>query len=95
MFRGRFCIFSYVTTSQPRLCSRPLCANDAQVLLLFDYETRLVELKAINKTRDANLMELCAVHADRFRPPQGWSCQDEREPQLQVDESSRQYAFRD
>ncbi|HCJ85271.1 MAG TPA: hypothetical protein DHV80_01845 [Acidimicrobiaceae bacterium] len=95
IFWGWFCIFSYVTTSQPRLCSRPLCANDAEVLLLFDYETRLVELKAINKTRDSNLMELCAIHADRFRPPQGWSCQDEREPKRNADRLGRQYAFRD
>ncbi|SVE44423.1 uncharacterized protein METZ01_LOCUS497277, partial [marine metagenome] len=58
-----------VTISKSRLCSRPLCANDADVLLLFDYETRLVELRALTVARDTNLLELCAHHAESFRPP--------------------------
>ena len=74
-----FGIFGYVTDSRPRLCSRPLCAKDAEVLLLFDYDARLVELRTLDRVRDANLLELCADHANRFRPPQGWACEDVRE----------------
>ena len=81
-----------MTISRPRLCSRPLCAGDAQVLLLFDYETRLVELQAISDARDANLMELCVEHADRFRPPQGWSCQDTREQNSITGTADKEYA---
>ena len=62
------------------------------MLLLFDYETRSVELQAINDSRDANLMELCVEHADRFRPPQGWSCQDTREEKAITDTADKEYA---
>ena len=55
-----FGIFGRVTISKSRLCSRPLCANDAEVLLLFEYETRLVELRGLSGVRDSNLLELCA-----------------------------------
>ncbi len=84
-----------MTISRPRLCSRPLCAGDAQVLLLFDYETRLVELQAISDARDANLMELCVDHADRFRPPQGWSCEDTRAEKSTTDTADKELAVRE
>ncbi|MFL2986078.1 MAG: DUF3499 family protein [Acidimicrobiales bacterium] len=84
-----------MTIPPSRLCSRPLCAGDAQVLLLFDYETRLVELQAINEARDANLMELCAEHADRFRPPQGWLCQDRRDQNATTGTADEEYALRE
>ena len=77
-----FGIFGRVTISKSRLCSRPLCANDAEVLLLFEYETRLVELRGLSGVRDSTLLEVCANHADGFRPPHGWSCQDVRQRQL-------------
>ncbi|MAK25010.1 MAG: hypothetical protein CL414_07285 [Acidimicrobiaceae bacterium] len=84
-----------MTVSRSRLCSRPLCANDAEVLLLFDYETRLVELCALNPDRDANLLELCAIHADRFRPPQGWSCQDRRKETQVIFQDEGEYISQD
>jgi len=65
------------------------------VLLLFDYETRQVELQALSKARDANLMELCADHADRFRPPQGWSCQGVREQKSTAETTDKQYSVRE
>ena len=87
-----FGIFGRVTISKSRLCSRPLCVNDAEVLLLFEYETRLVELRSLSGVRDLNLLELCANHADRFRPPHGWSCQDVRQSQVTAESDESRYA---
>ncbi len=86
-----FGIFGRVTISKSRLCSRPLCANDAEVLLLFEYETRLVELRGLSGVRDSNLLELCADHGDRFRPPHGWSCQDVRQSQVTAESDGSRY----
>jgi hypothetical protein len=61
-----------------RRCSRPLCESDAEVILAFGYETRHVMLRWIDDEYDPNLLELCARHADRFNPPQGWSSDDHR-----------------
>jgi hypothetical protein len=41
-----------------------------------------VELRGLSGVRDLNLLEVCANHADGFRPPHGWSCQDVRQRQL-------------
>ncbi|MEC9059799.1 MAG: DUF3499 family protein [Actinomycetota bacterium] len=84
-----------MTVSQSRLCSRPLCANDAEVLLLFDYKERLVELSVLSRDRDPNLLELCAIHGERFRPPQGWSCQDQRESKEIINQDEDQYVGQD
>ena len=61
-----------------RRCSRPLCSADAEVLLAFDYETRHVVLCWVEDAHDPNLLELCVQHADRFRPPHGWTFDDVR-----------------
>ena len=84
-----------MTVPRSRLCRRPLCANDAEVLLLFDYETRLVELCALNPDRDANLLEVWAIHADGFRPPQGWSCQDRRKETQVIFQDEGEYISQD
>lgn len=68
-----------VTRVDPRSCSRPLCARASEVLLDFDYETRHVALRWATDEHDPNLLELCVDHADRFRPPHGWSLDDDRE----------------
>ena len=68
-----------VTGASPRACSRPLCARAAEVLLAFDYETRHVALRWSTEEHDPNILELCVEHADRFRPPHGWSLEDGRE----------------
>jgi hypothetical protein len=62
-----------------RCCSRPLCSADAEVLLAFDYDTRHVVLEWVEGAHDPNVLELCVQHADRFRPPHGWSFDDARE----------------
>lgn len=68
-----------IVPSLERICSRPLCGKDAEALLLFDYEDRHVVLRWTSEKRDSNLLELCVEHADKFRPPHGWSCEDQRQ----------------
>lgn len=68
-----------VTGVPARSCSRPLCARSAEVLLSFDYDTRHVALRWSTDEHDPNILELCVDHADRFRPPHGWSLEDARE----------------
>ena len=55
-----------------------MCAHDADAVLLFDYAGRHVVLDELAAASDPNLLELCGVHAERFRPPQGWSMEDRR-----------------
>lgn len=66
--------------SVDRRCSRPLCEAPVEAVLVFDYQSRHVILDAASRDHDPNLLELCGMHADRFRPPQGWSVDDARDP---------------
>lgn len=68
-----------VTTVPLRTCSRPLCDRAAEVLLAFDYDSRHVALLWTGNDHDPNILELCVEHADRFRPPHGWTLEDARE----------------
>lgn len=61
-----------------RNCSRPLCSVEADVVLLFDYGAGHVVLDWSREIHDPNHLELCAEHAERFRPPQGWTFEDRR-----------------
>jgi hypothetical protein len=56
----------------------------AEVLLAFDYEDRHVVLRWSVADHDPNLLELCVEHADRFRPPHGWTLEDAREPVISL-----------
>ena len=61
-----------------RPCSRPLCQQDAEVVMRFDYDARHVLLDWSPADHDPNHMELCGPHADRFSPPRGWTVDDLR-----------------
>lgn len=61
-----------------RLCSRPLCGAEAKAVLLFDYASGHVVLDWTRDVHDPNHLELCAAHAERFRPPNGWTLEDRR-----------------
>jgi hypothetical protein len=54
------------------------------VLLAFDYDTRHVALQWTTDEHDPNLLELCVEHADRFRPPHGWTLHDGREQVIEL-----------
>ncbi|MCP3937017.1 MAG: DUF3499 family protein [Actinomycetia bacterium] len=69
---------SNVVSITKRLCSRPLCAVEAEVVLLFDYRAGHVVLDWTHDVHDPNHLELCAGHAGRFRPPNGWTLDDHR-----------------
>ena len=71
----------FVTNVVPvseRLCSRPLCGAQAEAVLLFDYASGHVVLAWTREVHDPNHLELCAAHAERFRPPNGWTMEDRR-----------------
>ncbi len=60
-----------------RLCSRPLCSREAEAALSFDYARGHVRLEALGDS-DPHVLDLCAVHAERFDPPRGWTLEDAR-----------------
>jgi len=63
-----------------RLCSRPLCSREAEVALSFDYARGHVRLEALGDS-DPHVLDLCALHAERFDPPRGWTLEDARGPE--------------
>ncbi|MFV1989512.1 MAG: DUF3499 family protein [Acidimicrobiales bacterium] len=61
-----------------RSCSRPMCNESAVAQLVFVYNTQEAWLQELPIERDLNLLELCQLHAGRFRAPQGWQTSDRR-----------------
>jgi len=58
-----------------RRCARPDCSATAAVTLVCDYTARTVLMTAAAdapEVDDPARYDLCARHADRFRPPHGW-----------------------
>jgi len=58
-----------------RRCARPDCSATAAVTLLCDYTARTVLMTVAAdapEVDDPACYDLCARHADRFRPPHGW-----------------------
>jgi len=49
------------------------------VALSFDYSRGHVRLEALGDS-DPHVLDLCAVHAERFDPPRGWTLEDARGP---------------
>lgn len=60
-----------------RLCNRPACAEPATASLTFQYATRTLWLRDLGE-RDPHTIELCTMHADRLKPPRGWTGEDHR-----------------
>ena len=46
----------------------------------YDYENRIVIIESLHLDDHPLTHDLCATHADRSRPPQGWELRDERVP---------------
>lgn len=62
---------------RPRLCARPGCGAPATAVLTFQYATSTVWLLDQGDL-DPAAIDLCAAHADRLRPPRGWTAHDRR-----------------
>jgi hypothetical protein len=46
--------------------------------LAHNYAERRAWLFDLDANPDPHTYDLCAYHADRFRPPRGWSTEDQR-----------------
>ncbi len=57
-------------------CAR--CGSPASVLMSFAYQDAQVWLDDIIDTVEPHGYQLCADHADRMTPPQGWTLTDRR-----------------
>lgn len=55
-----------------RLCSRVACSAEAVATLTFDYADSLAVLGPLALRVEPHGYDLCARHAERTRPPQGW-----------------------
>jgi hypothetical protein len=65
-----------------RGCARPGCPSVAEATLTFRYRAREVALGPLSAVAAPEAYDLCAAHADRTRPPYGWSFADGREEAL-------------
>jgi hypothetical protein len=66
---------AFAQVAPVRRCARPDCSATAAVTLVCDYAARTVVMVAAAdapEVDDPARYDLCARHADRFRPPQGW-----------------------
>lgn len=46
----------------------------------YDYEAQIVWIEPLHVDAHPMTHDLCAAHADRSTPPQGWEMRDERTP---------------
>jgi hypothetical protein len=61
-----------------RRCARPGCSWPAVAVMGYDYAARRSWIEELGPRPDPATYELCALHSDRFSPPQGWDLQDRR-----------------
>jgi hypothetical protein len=61
-----------------RICSRPGCSLPASATLTFAYEPRSARIVSLTDQAEPEAYDLCGDHADRTKPPYGWSLADER-----------------
>ena len=61
-----------------RTCSRSACRWPAVATLAFDYVARQAWLEDLRAQHEPATYDLCSVHAQRFRPPNGWGAEDRR-----------------
>jgi hypothetical protein len=61
-----------------RQCSRPGCAEPAAATLAYRYDLSSVWIDELAPEREPHRYDLCRLHADRCRPPNGWHLEDRR-----------------
>lgn len=61
-----------------RACARPSCTASASATLTFRYGTREAWIERLADRAHPQAYDLCAPHAARTRPPEGWQLRDRR-----------------
>ena len=61
-----------LSISMSRSCARPTCSIAAAATMSYDYESQIVWIETLHIEDHPMTHDLCATHADRSRPPQGW-----------------------
>lgn len=61
-----------------RRCSRPGCPTPATATLAFRYDQQHASLVPLVADGGPETYDLCGDHADRTRPPHGWTLRDDR-----------------
>lgn len=74
-----------ISRAATRRCSRPGCPSPASATLTFRYEQQHAKLVALVPDGGPETYDLCGEHANRTRPPFGWSLRDDRPEEVEVD----------
>lgn len=61
-----------------RFCVRPDCSAAASATMTYDYASRTVWVDDLSDDGHLSGYDLCVVHADGLRVPQGWSRTERR-----------------
>ncbi|MFN2524907.1 MAG: DUF3499 family protein [Actinomycetota bacterium] len=65
------------------LCSKPNCARPGSAVLAFDYDARRAMIEDRDRRQiSPHLYLLCALCAEKLRPPLGWTLDDRRSKTL-------------
>ena len=64
-------ILALIMTRRP--CSRVNCDIDAVATLTYVYADSMAVLGPLSDSAEPHSYDLCAVHAERLSPPQGWT----------------------
>ncbi|WP_251857457.1 DUF3499 family protein [Herbiconiux sp. L3-i23] len=56
-----------------RPCSRVNCQEEAVATLTYVYADSMAVLGPLSEKAEPHSYDLCAVHAERLSPPQGWT----------------------
>lgn len=67
-----------------RRCSRPGCPTPATATLAFAYDRQHASLAPLAPDGGPETYDLCGDHADRTRPPHGWTIEDTRPEEAPV-----------
>jgi Protein of unknown function (DUF3499) len=67
-----------------RQCSRPGCAERAEVSLTYQYRQSCAWLDELPADRDPHAYDLCARHVVTLSVPLGWKLVDRRHPRLRL-----------
>lgn len=75
-----------ISRAATRRCSRPGCPTPATATLAFAYDEQHAALVPLLPDGGPETYDLCGDHADRTRPPHGWTLRDDRpdEPDVQA-----------